>query len=90
MSSNNLDPIYLNTSFISLLLKRVENKTVQKENLFISPLFGSTKALFISQISKKINQVMVLLPDSKSVKELNVELNVLGVSKRIIIITEFT
>jgi len=90
MSSNNLDPIYLNTGFISLLLKRVENKTVLKENLFISPLFGSTKALFISQISKKIKQVMVLLPDSKSVKELNVELNVLGISKRIIIITEFT
>lgn len=89
MPSINLDSNYFNTSFIKLLIKTVEDKAALKENIFASPLFGSAKALFISQISKKVNQIMVLLPDSKSVKELNVELNVLGVSK-IIILTEFT
>ncbi|MCH7826833.1 MAG: transcription-repair coupling factor, partial [Bacteroidetes bacterium] len=89
MSSINLDSNYFNTNFIKLLIKTIKDKAALKENIFTSPLFGSSKALFISQISKKINQIVVLLPDSKSVKEFNVELNVLGVSQ-IIMLTEFT
>jgi len=89
MSVINFDSNYIKTNFISLFKNKLENKISLKEILFISPLFGSAKALFISQISKKTKQVMVLLPNSKSVKELIVELNVLGVTKNIVSLYDY-
>ncbi len=90
MPSINLDTYHINTEFISLLKKKLGNKSGLTKNIFISPLFGSSKALFVSQISKKTNQILILLPDSKSVKEFNVELNILGVTKNIISLNEFS
>ena len=90
MPSINLDTYHINTEFVTLLKKKLGTKPGLTHNIFISPLFGSSKALLVSQISKKTNQILILLPDSKSVKEFNVELNILGVTKNIISLNEFS
>lgn len=53
-----------------------------------SPLFGSLKSLFIKQLLKSEKQIVVLFPDSQSISEFNVELDVLGLSKYALVLTE--
>jgi len=89
MSSKNLDLNYFNLEFISVLKKSLYEKSKPKEIVYISPLYGSSKSLFVSDLSKAEDQILVLFPDNKSVMEFNVELNVLGIEKKIIEITEF-
>ena len=88
MPAFNLESNFINTGYTKLLNKKLEDSSTLYP-VFISPLYGSSKAIFISQVNKKTNQMVVLLPDNNSIKELNVELNILGVSKKIILIDDF-
>ncbi len=54
-----------------------------------SPFFGSSKAIFISNLIGKENQIVVLLPDMQNVHEFFVELDVLGAAKFSLALTEF-
>ena len=65
-------------------------KDQSQNNIYISPLFGASKSFFINQLSKKENQILLLLPDIQSVAELNVELNLIGLNIKTIAFTEFT
>jgi transcription-repair coupling factor (superfamily II helicase) len=58
---------------------------------FISPLPGSAKSFFLQRLLKKGNskQTVVLLPDVQSVLEMNVELNILGLTDNLVTIAEF-
>jgi transcription-repair coupling factor (superfamily II helicase) len=56
---------------------------------FISTLYGSAKSFFINGLSLKVKQVVILLPESKAVDELKVELAVLGLSGELLFINEF-
>ena len=56
---------------------------------FISPLVGCTKSYFISELVKKESKIVILFPDIQSANEFNVELNVLGLAKSLLLLTEF-
>jgi len=87
----------------SEILNRLENKNhfeliksaikTDKQALRVihcSPLYGVSKALLVHNLIKTENQIILLLPDSKSVEEINVELNILGLGERLVVIEDFT
>ncbi len=53
-----------------------------------SPLFGSLKSLFVKHLFKFEKQIVILLPDVQSITEFIVELDVLGISKHVLALTE--
>ncbi len=57
--------------------------------VYVSPLYGSSKSLFINKIIEFENQVLVLLPDIKSIEEFLVELDILKLTPDTIAITEY-
>ncbi len=57
---------------------------------YTSPLVGCVKSYFVSLLEKKTKQVVVLFPDIQSANEFNVELNVLELTKNVILLTEFS
>ncbi len=61
-----------------------------QKNISVSPLFGSSKALAVKELSEHFNNILLLLTDTKTVDEYYVELAVLGLEKQIIIINEFS
>jgi transcription-repair coupling factor (superfamily II helicase) len=72
-------------------LKDFENRIESGNDkvIYISPLVGCIKSYFISLLEKKTNQVVVLFPHVQSANEFNVELNVLNLSKSVLLLTEF-
>lgn len=87
----------------SEILNRLENKNhfeqiksaikTDKQELRVihcSPLYGVSKSLLVLSLIKTENQIILLLPDSKSVEEINVELNILGLGERLVVIEDFT
>ena len=60
-----------------------------KNQIYISSLTGSFKSILIARLIEQEKQVLVLLPDIKLVEELFVELSILGLSEKLIAITEF-
>ncbi|MDR3666615.1 MAG: transcription-repair coupling factor [Ignavibacteriaceae bacterium] len=57
--------------------------------VFISPLFGSSKSLLLLKLIENEKQILVLLPEIKSIEEFQVELDILNLSSNVIAITEF-
>ncbi len=87
----------------SEILKRISNiKTlneivstsrhdVDRPNpIFCSPLYGVSKSVLVLKLNELENQIVLLLPDSKSAEEKFVELNLLGLSEQLIILEDFT
>jgi len=64
-------------------------KDSNENQIYISPLTGSFKSFLLSKLIKNEKQIIVLLPEIKFVEELCVELNILGLSDKLISITEF-
>ena len=56
--------------------------------IFISPLYGASKTLFIKWLFENESQVILLFPDAKIASEFNIELNILGLENNILI-TDF-
>ena len=54
-----------------------------------SPLHGVSKSLLVISLFNIQNQIMLLMPDSKAVEEINVELNILGLGEWLIVIDDF-
>ncbi|NNG25969.1 MAG: transcription-repair coupling factor, partial [Ignavibacteriaceae bacterium] len=57
--------------------------------LYISSLYGASKAFLIEELIKHENQLVILLPEIKSTEELNVEMGILGLEKETILIDDF-
>ncbi len=57
--------------------------------IYCSPLHGVSKSLLVISLFNTQNQIMLLMPDSKAVEEINVELNILGLGEWLIIIDDF-
>ena len=55
-----------------------------------SPLYGVSKSLLVLKLNETENQIVLLLPDSKRAEELFVELNLLGLTKQVILLEDFT
>ena len=72
-------------------IERVMNllKDSDEKQIYVSPLTGSFKSLLLSKLIEREKQILVLLPEIKFVEELFVELGILGVSDKLISITEF-
>jgi len=83
--NNNFTQNILNSNFI----KKTTDSLKDNNNLFISPLYGSSKVFLVKRLIEKEKELIVLLPDVLSVSEFTVELNELGLEKLIISITEF-
>ena len=58
--------------------------------VFCSPLYGVSKSLLALNLFETEGQIVLLLPDSKSAEEINVELNILGLGDSLILFEEFT
>ena len=78
-------------NFLNKQINKVENllKDSKENQLYISQLTGSFKSLLLSKLIEKDKQILVLLPEIKLVEELVVELSILGLSDKLISITEF-
>ena len=70
------------------LLSSLQNLLYEKNIVYISPLFGSLKSLIVANFIKKEKQIVVLLNNVQNISEFIVELDVLGVSKFVISLTE--
>ena len=86
MSSPNIINIFHELEPVKLLKRKLKE---DKFPLFVSPLFGSSKSIFLESIKSLKAQFLILLHDIKEVEELNVELDLLGLSEYIIPITEY-
>jgi transcription-repair coupling factor (superfamily II helicase) len=56
---------------------------------FISPLYGSSKCFAAKELFEKHNQIILLLPETKLVNEIKVELTVIDLSDNLIVIDDF-
>jgi transcription-repair coupling factor (superfamily II helicase) len=72
----------------------VKTKLLQQNQLVnticCSPLYGVSKSLLILQLSETENQIVLLLPDSKSAEEIFIELTLLGHEKHLIFLGDLT
>ncbi len=73
-----------NSSAFKLLFKGLNEERL----IFTSPLYGASKSVFVSELLKSVNNIVVLLPDEKAVDEFNVELCVLDKGKDVVVINE--
>jgi transcription-repair coupling factor (superfamily II helicase) len=62
---------------------------VSRGGAVVSPLYGASKSFLIQHLFETEKQIVVLIPTQQETLELNVELNVLGISN-IILINDFT
>ncbi len=70
------------------LLNRISSSSIGNFPVYISPMFGCTKSLFVKKLFEKENVILVLQPDGKSAAEFNVELNILELSKDVLLVEE--
>jgi len=61
----------------------------QTNTLFCSSLYGVSKSLLILQLYETENQIILLLPDSKSAEEIYIELTLLGYEGNLILLGDF-
>ncbi len=80
---------FLETKVIRDILGILTSGPQTNHTFFTSPLYGSSKSFLVNGLSLKENQIVVLLPDSKSVDELKVEFTILGLSDRLLVVNEF-
>ena len=70
-------------------VKEISDSLKDRDRLYISPLFGSSKVFAAKKLIEKEHQLIFLFPDVTLASEFAVELNVLGLDKYLISITEF-
>ena len=61
----------------------------EKSKIYISTIPDSVRSIFVKELAQRENSILLLLPDSKSVNETKVELNILGLEKNILAIDKF-
>lgn len=60
-----------------------------RKSICCSPLYGVSKSAIVLKLIELENQIVLLLPESKEVEELFVELNLLGLSEQLINLEDF-
>ena len=84
--SNSAVHKFLELDSIKHLNKMLGERTAP---VYTSPLCGSSKSLLLLKLIESENQVVVLLPEIKSIEEFQVELDILNLSTYVIAITEY-
>ena len=90
MNSGNLQKLIKNKDFFSSVLNRIDEIKNLQGQIYLFPLPGSSKSFLIKELFQKNKQILILLPDLKSVSELQVELSILELSDYLISIEEFS
>ena len=72
------------------VIKKILQLNPQTNTLFCSPLYGVSKSLLILRLIKAENQIVMLLPDSKTTEEIFIESTLLGIEEQIILLVDFT
>ncbi|HSD63208.1 MAG TPA: transcription-repair coupling factor [Ignavibacteriaceae bacterium] len=80
---------FLDTKVIKNFLGIITSGWGEINTLYSSPFHGSSKSLIVYGLSQKVNQLVILLPDTKSVDEFKVELSVLGLSDNLLTVNEY-
>ncbi|MBK7978654.1 MAG: transcription-repair coupling factor [Ignavibacteriae bacterium] len=75
-------------NFFKNFNSEINRKKENQNFIYTTQLSGSAKSIAISLLSKKENQILVLLPSRQIVNEVNVELTILGLSEKVISIDE--
>jgi transcription-repair coupling factor (superfamily II helicase) len=88
MTKDSLTHNLVSSEVFKDLLSRISSYDDQGFPIYTSPLYGCTKSLLVKKLFEKEKVVLVLQPDEKSAAEFNVELNVLGLLKDILLIDE--
>ena len=58
--------------------------------VFCSPFYGASKSLLVQKLFETEEQIILLMPDSRSAEEIFVELNILGLGEYLLQVDEFT
>ncbi|MCW8817112.1 MAG: transcription-repair coupling factor, partial [Ignavibacteriaceae bacterium] len=84
----------INRIIYSSHFEKVKSSLIQDQRpskaVFCSPLYGVSKSLLVIDVFETNEQIVLLLPDSKSAEEMNVELNILGLDEYLVLFDEFT
>ena len=74
-----------------VVFQKLDNsiKNLSDNAIFISPLYGSSKSLFINHLFLNHSQVILLFPEAKYVSEVKVELSVFDLADNLIVIDDF-
>jgi transcription-repair coupling factor (superfamily II helicase) len=72
------------------VIKKILQLNPHANALFCSPLYGVSKSLFIRRLNEIENQIVLLLPDSKTAEEIFIESTLLGIEEQIILLADFT
>jgi transcription-repair coupling factor (superfamily II helicase) len=75
--------------FFDGLLERIKSSREKRTKIFISPPFGATGSLLISELSKIEDHIVILAPDDKLAAELSVELEYLNITSKRILLSDF-
>ncbi len=79
----------LNSNIFAEVESRIIGRDEKVNPVYCSPLYGVSKSALITKLIETENQIVLLLPDSKSVEELFVELSLLEFSEQTIILNDF-
>ena len=80
----------LNIKVLDEIVSSSRPKVEQRKPIFCSPFNGVSKSVLVLKLNELENQIVLLLPESKSAEEIFVELNLLGLSDQLIILEDFT
>lgn len=58
--------------------------------IYISQLYGSSKALLVNKAVHEFDQIVLLFSSIKEAQEINVELNILGLDKQTVLIDDYS
>jgi len=89
MKSELINRIIYSSHFEKVKYSLIQDQRPSK-TVFCSPLYGVSKSLLVINVFEANEQIVLLLPDSKSAEEIHVELNILGFGEYLILFDEFT
>ncbi len=90
MNSNYLEKMISSKDFFKSILDEINITQNHSAQIYLSPLSGSSKSFLIKELFNTQKQILILLPDVKTVSELLVELSILELSYYLVPIDEFS
>jgi transcription-repair coupling factor (superfamily II helicase) len=88
MNQDSLLKYFTSFGFFNQIKNHIRSDRSKGQNLFISPLYGATKSLFINDLINDEAQIFVLTSDDKLATELSVELELINLNRRIILLND--
>ncbi len=89
MKSETLKRI-INIRSFNEVIEKITQLNSRPNTLLCSPLYGVCKSLLILRLTETENQIVLLLPDSKTAEEIFIELTLLGFEEQLILLADFT